>query len=227
MACGFASILFSIKASYYEAAMALILGAAFDSVDGRVARLTKTESSFGEQFDSISDMISFGLAPAILMYQKYLYEFKRLGIAIAFIYVLFAALRLARFNANIDKVTNSYFQGLPTPAAALAMVGYVLFFEKYPEINIFFFIPIIYTLLYAILMITNIPFNSFKDSLWVRKHKRITFLIFLIGIILTFVYYRIMFFFGMATYTFFSLAIYLRRYKEFGSILQWKEEDED
>ena len=207
--------------------MALVLGAAFDSVDGRVARLTKTQSSFGEQFDSISDMISFGLAPAILMYQKYLYKFERLGIAIAFIYVLFSALRLARFNASINKIPSSYFQGLPSPAAALGLVGYVLLSEKYPGINNFLFIPAAYTLFYAILMITNIPFNSFKDSKWVHKHKRIAFLLFLIGIILTFVYYRIMFFFIIAIYTFLSLIIYLKRYREFGNMFQWKEGDED
>ena len=214
MACGFSSVLFSIKENYYEAAMVLILGAAFDSVDGRVARLTKTQSSFGEQFDSISDMISFGLAPAILMYQRYLYKFERLGIAVTFIYVLFSALRLARFNASINKVPSSYFQGLPSPVAALGLVGYVLFSEKYPEINNFLFIPMVYTLFYAILMITNIPFNSFKDSQWVRKHKHITFLAFLIGIILTFVYYRIMFFLGVTAYTFFSLVIYLKKCME-------------
>ncbi len=227
MACGFASVLFSIKGDYHQAALVLILGAIFDSVDGRVARFTRTQSSFGEQFDSMSDMISFGFAPAILMYQKYLYKFERLGIAVTFIYILFSALRLARFNSSINKIPNSYFQGLPSPCAALAMVGHILFNEAYPDIVDFSFFPVVYVFFYSTLMVTNIPFNGLKDSEWVRRHKRSALFIFFIGTILTFVYYKIMFLLSIAVYSFFSLGIYFKRRKEFGNAFQWKEGDED
>ena len=99
MACGFASMVLASRGLHYEAAMILILGAIFDSVDGRVARLTGTSSSFGEQFDSLSDAVSFGVAPAFLIFNKYLSQYGRLGAVISFVYLLCAALRLARFNS--------------------------------------------------------------------------------------------------------------------------------
>ncbi len=227
MACGFGSVIFAIKGKYYEASMVLVLGAVFDSVDGRVARLTGTQSSFGEQFDSMSDMISFGFAPSLLMYQRYLHEFGRLGATVSFIYVLFAALRLARFNASINRVSSAYFQGLPSPGAALAIVGYILLANKYPIIDEFLLAPMIYTFFYGILMVTNVPFNSFKDSEWVRKHKRSALFLFFIGAALTFSYYKIVFALGMAIYTLISFVIYLRWRREFGDVFQWKEEDEN
>ena len=227
MACGFAGVVLAIGGRYYEAALVLILGAIFDSVDGRLARLTGTQSSFGEQFDSMSDMISFGLAPSILMYQKYLHEFERLGVAVAFIYVLFAALRLARFNASINKVSSGHFQGLPSPGAALAIVGYILLADKYPVIEKFYWGPMVYTFFYGILMVTNIPFNSFKDSKWAHKHKRSMLFICFIIAILTFIYYRIMFAIGMLLYTLSSLVIYFKRRGEFENFFPWREEDEN
>ena len=172
LGCGFAAIILSVNGRYYDAAMILILGAVFDSVDGRIARLTETQSSFGEQFDSMSDIISFGLAPAFLVYQKYLLNFGRLGATIAFVYLLCAALRLARFNSNTDKISSSYFQGLPSPGAALAIVGYILLAEKFPVLDEISLLPPVYTLLYGLLMVTTIPFNSFKDNPWIKKHRR-------------------------------------------------------
>ena len=142
MACGLASIHFSIKARYTEAATILILGAIFDLVDGRLARLTGTSSNFGEQFDSMSDMTSFAMAPALLMHQKYFQGFGRLGIAVTFSYVLFGALRLARFNASLHKVPSTYFQGLPTPCAAMAIIGLVLCFEAHPSLDTVAIVPL-------------------------------------------------------------------------------------
>lgn len=226
MACGFSSMILSTKGMHFEAAMILILGAIFDSVDGRVARLTGTSSSFGEQFDSMSDAVSFGVAPAFLMYEKYLFEYGRMGGVVAFIYLLCAALRLARFNANISKVRSDFFQGLPSPGAALAIIGLVLLADRFPEIDSYSYIWLFYTAFYGILMITTIPFHSFKDGQLVKNHKRMLLFIFFLTAALTVVYYRIMFAVGMALYVLISLGFYLYNLKEFGDAFQWSEDSE-
>jgi CDP-diacylglycerol--serine O-phosphatidyltransferase len=227
MACGFASMIFATNGQHFYAAMILILGAIFDSVDGRVARLTGTSSSFGEQFDSLSDAVSFGVAPAFLIFQKYLVQYGRLGAVIAFIYLLCAALRLARFNANISKVRSDFFQGLPSPGAALAIIGLVLLADRFPVIDDYSYIALGYTFIYGILMITTIPFHSFKNSDFVRRHRRGILFFFFIGAALTVIYYRIMFALGMASYVTLSLIYYFTRIKEFGDAFEWTEDADD
>lgn len=208
--------------------MILVLGAIFDSVDGRVARMTGTQSQFGEQFDSMSDLISFGLAPALMMYQKYLHEFGRLGAAVAFAFVLSGALRLARFNANIEKVSSTFFQGLPSPGAALAIVGYILLGIELPILEDLPLLAAAYTLFYGLLMISTIPFNSFKDSSWTKKHKKGALFIFFIFSLLVFIYYKLMFSISLAIYTLASLIYYSSKRREFGDVFHWQEEqDED
>ena len=226
MACGFSSMVLTTRGLHFEAAMILILGAIFDSVDGRVARLTGTSSSLGEQFDSMSDAVSFGVAPAFLMYQKYLYQYGRLGAVVSFIYLLCAALRLARFNANISKVRSDFFQGLPSPGAALAIIGLVLLSDRFPVVDEYSYIWMFYTAFYGILMVTTIPFHSFKDGQLIRNHKRMLLFIFFLIAALTVVYYRIMFAVGMALYVVLSLVFYFYKMKEFGDAFQWSEESE-
>ncbi|MCF8057966.1 MAG: CDP-diacylglycerol--serine O-phosphatidyltransferase [Bacteriovoracaceae bacterium] len=226
MACGFSSMVFATRGMHYEAAMILILGAIFDSVDGRVARLTGTSSHFGEQFDSLSDAVSFGVAPAFLIYQKYLLNYGRLGAVISFFYLLCAALRLARFNANITKVRSDFFQGLPSPGAALGMIGLILLADKFPQLNEYSEYTLGYTAIYALLMITTIPFHSFKDSDFVRRHKRAILFFFFVGAALTVIYYQVMFALGMAIYVLFSLFYYLYKIKEFGDAFQWSEDSD-
>jgi len=226
MACGFASVIFSIQGRFFEGAMVLLLGAIFDSVDGRVARLTGTQSSFGEQFDSISDVVSFGVAPSFLMYQKYLVNFGRIGAVIAFIFLLCGALRLARFNANIDKISSDYFQGLPIPSAAAALIGYILLADKFPVIDNYPIIALVYTLFYGVLMITNIPFNSFKNSALVKKHKKAALFIVFVLSALVFSYFKIMIALGISVYVFGSLLYYISKRREFGDAIQWSEEAE-
>lgn len=226
MACGFTSMVLSAKGMHYEAAMILILGAIFDSVDGRVARLTGTSSSFGEQFDSLSDAVSFGVAPAFLIYQKYLYDYGRLGAVISFFYLLCAALRLARFNANISKVRSDFFQGLPSPGAALGIIGLILLADKFPIIDDYGQYSLIYTGVYGLLMITTIPFHSFKNSDFVRRHKKALLFLVFVGAALTVIYYRVMFALGMALYLVFSLIYYFYKVKEFGDAFQWSEESD-
>jgi len=228
MACGFFSIILGWKGDFYPAAMLLVLGAIFDSVDGRVARMTHTQSAFGEQFDSISDVVTFGAAPAFLVYNRFFSDMGRIGLITSFIFLLCGALRLARFNANIDKVSSDFFQGLPIPSGALAMVGLVLFSLEYNQFQIFPPFLVLYVLFFAFLMISNIPFNSFKKSEWVRLHKkRVLFLIFSMGI-LTFVKEQIMIGLIINLYVFASLIYFLKNKGELKDMFQWKSEaDED
>jgi len=226
MACGFASIVLSTNGDHYKAAMILILGAIFDSVDGRVARLTGTSSSFGEQFDSMSDVVSFGVAPAFLIFHKYLHQFGRLGGVVSFIFLLCAALRLARFNANLSKFRSDFFQGLPSPGAALAIIGIILLSDRFPVVDDYPHLILIYTLVYGILMVTTIPFHSFKNNQFVKRHRRAILFFFFLAAALTVIYYRIMFALGMAIYLIFSLVYYISRIREFGDAFEWTEESD-
>ena len=129
---GFYAILAGINGQFEKAAIAVFIAMILDGLDGRVARWTNTQSEFGEQYDSLSDLISFGLAPALIMFQWALVYMKDVSIAwgkfgwmAAFIYVACAALRLARFNVQIEEVDKRYFIGLPSPSAAGIMVGMV------------------------------------------------------------------------------------------------------
>lgn len=122
---GFYAIVQAMNLHFETAAIAIFLAMVFDSMDGRVARMTNTQSAFGEQYDSLADMIAFGVAPGLVIYVWSLQGLGRWGWLAAFIYVVGAALRLARFNANIGKIDKQYFQGLPSPAAAALIAGFI------------------------------------------------------------------------------------------------------
>ncbi len=227
MACGFFSIILAWKGDFFQASLILVLGAIFDSVDGRVARMTGTQSVFGEQFDSISDVVSFGVAPAFLVYNKFFVNMGRIGLITSFIFLLCGALRLARFNANIDKVSSAFFQGLPIPSGALAMLGLTLFAGEFPEIAEYKYVVVAYVLIYSFLMISNIPFNSFKKSEWVRTHKkRVLFMIFSV-MILTFLYYEVMIGAVILTYVIGSLIYFFMNKGALQDMFEWKSEHED
>ena len=228
MACGFYSIILAFNREFYPAAMILVLGAIFDSVDGRVARMTGTQSAFGEQFDSISDVVTFGVAPAILAYNKFFSDLGRIGLITSFIFLLCGALRLARFNANIEKVSSDFFQGLPIPSGALAIVGLVLFTVKFPELETLPVVYIVYVLFFSFLMISNIPFNSFKKSEWVKKHKKRVLLMIFILIALTFTYEYVMIGLILLIYVAVSLVYFFKHKAELENLFQWSSEyDED
>lgn len=229
MACGFFSVILGWRGEFYQASMLLILGAVFDSVDGRVARMTGTQSAFGEQFDSISDVVTFGVAPAFLVYNKFFFDMGRIGLITSFIFLLCGALRLARFNANIDKVSSDFFQGLPIPSGALAIVGLILFTDAYPQAKIMEnpWIAIVYVLFYAFLMISNIPFNSFKNSPWVKSHKkRVLFIIFMI-MILILLAYEIMIGGLILLYVLGSLLYFFKNKGALEEMFHWKGEEDD
>lgn len=122
---GFYAIVQAMNGRFEQSAVAIFIAMIFDGLDGRVARLTHTQSAFGAEYDSLSDMVSFGAAPALVIYEWALKDMGKLGWIAAFIYCAGAALRLARFNTNIDVVDKRYFQGMPSPAAAALVAGLV------------------------------------------------------------------------------------------------------
>ncbi len=226
MACGFLSIIFSWRGEFYQASIILVLGSFFDMVDGRVARMTGTESSFGEQFDSLSDLISFGMAPAFMVYNAFFISYGRLGVIISFIFLLAGALRLARFNANLEKVSSDYFQGLPIPSGAWGIVGYVLWAEQFPFLMENVYIAIPFVVFYAFLLISNIPFASFKSSTWVMEHKKRSLLLIFLLLIALFSYEKVMVGLIINLYVLGSIFYYIKHRKSFKGIFDWDEDVE-
>jgi len=161
---GFYAIVMAMNGRFELATVALFLSMVLDSLDGRVARMTNTQSAFGEQMDSLSDMVSFGAAPALVAYIWALSTLGRWGWIAAFVYCACAALRLARFNVNTSVVDKRYFQGLPSPAAAALVAGFIWLMTdlEIPAGDVRWAIFAI-TLFAGLTMVTNVPFYSFKD----------------------------------------------------------------
>src|SRR5689334_3768014 len=126
---GFYAIVQAMNGRFETAAIAIFVSMVLDGLDGRIARLTHTQSEFGAQYDSLSDMVSFGAAPALVMYVWALKDLGKLGWIAAFVYCAGAALRLARFNTNIDVIDKRYFQGLPSPMAAALLAVLLWVFD--------------------------------------------------------------------------------------------------
>lgn len=162
--CGFYAIVMAMNVKFDHSAVAIFIAMVLDSLDGRIARLTNTQSEFGAQYDSLSDMVSFGAAPALVMYVWSLKGMGKLGWLAAFVYCAGAALRLARFNTNIAVVDKRYFQGLPSPAAAALVAGFILVMndQGFRGEELHWFAWVI-TLFAGLTMVTNVPFYSFKD----------------------------------------------------------------
>lgn len=162
---GFYAIVQAMNGRFESAAIAIFVAMVLDGLDGRVARLTRTQSEFGAQYDSLSDMVSFGAAPALVMYEWALKDLGKLGWTAAFVYCAGAALRLARFNVNIEVVDKRFFQGIPSPAAAALLAGLVWVFDDF-GIDRELWLSIIacaFTFYAGITMVTNLPFYSFKE----------------------------------------------------------------
>lgn len=162
--CGFYAIVMAMNLRFEQAAIAIFGAMVLDGVDGRVARLTNTQSEFGAQYDSLSDMVSFGAAPALVIYEWSLRGLGKLGWMAAFVYCAGAALRLARFNTNITVVDKRYFQGLPSPSAAALVAGLVWLMDdlRYTGTDLSWLAWAV-TLYAGLTMVTNVPFYSFKD----------------------------------------------------------------
>jgi CDP-diacylglycerol--serine O-phosphatidyltransferase len=162
---GFYAIVQAMNNRFEIAAIAIFVAMVLDGLDGRIARMTHTQSEFGAQYDSLSDMVSFGAAPALVMYVWALKDLGKLGWIAAFVYCAGAALRLARFNTNIDVVDKRYFQGLPSPMAAALLAGLVWVFDDF-GIDRELWLSVIawvFTMYAGITMVTSVPFYSFKE----------------------------------------------------------------
>jgi CDP-diacylglycerol--serine O-phosphatidyltransferase len=164
---GFYGIVMAMNGRFEVACIAIFVAAILDSLDGRVARMTNSQSAFGEQMDSLSDMVSFGAAPALIVYIWALKDMGKLGWIPAFVYIAGAALRLARFNVNIGVVDKRFFQGLPSPAAAALVISLIWVMDdaglrgvsKIPWLT---WVAFGLTLFAGLSMVTNAPFYSFK-----------------------------------------------------------------
>ena len=162
--CGFYAIVMAMNGQFSNAAVAIFAAMVLDATDGRVARLTNTQSEFGAQYDSLSDMVSFGAAPSLIVYEWSLRGMGKLGWLAAFVYCAGAALRLARFNTNIAVVDKRFFQGLPSPAAAALVAGFIWLVDDLRIAGADFnWLSWTITVYAGLTMVTNVPFYSFKD----------------------------------------------------------------
>jgi len=167
--CGFYAIVMAMNGRYEQSAVAIFAAMILDGIDGRVARLTNTQSEFGAQYDSLSDMVSFGAAPSLVIYEWSLRGLDKMGWLAAFVYCAGAALRLARFNTNIAVVDKRFFQGLPSPAAAALVAGLIWTVEDLRARGIdlgwvsLSWTSWVITIFAGLTMVSNVPFYSFKD----------------------------------------------------------------
>lgn len=168
--CGFLAINEALNRNFTHSSLVIFIACLFDILDGRVARMTNSSSRFGVEYDSLSDLVSFGVAPAILAQTWSLHIFGRFGLLAAFLYVACGALRLARFNIQAENLQKKHFVGLPIPASAVMLASTVLlcsylgYTEEFPHISF----PLLLYLL-AFLMVSNVRYYGFKDLSFVRS----------------------------------------------------------
>jgi CDP-diacylglycerol--serine O-phosphatidyltransferase len=205
ISCGYLSIVSSVNGKFTQAAWFLIVAMAFDMTDGRIARLTKTTSEFGVQLDSLSDLSSFGVAPSIMMYELVLNSMGKVGLAIAVLFVVCSALRLAKFNVRSqDRSVHTSFVGLPTPASAGLLVSFVLSheliaspgqeltFKTIPilmeNMPIFFKALPVTVVVLSLLMVSNVTYLSFKkiDLSKPKAFRLLVLIIILLFLVITF-----------------------------------------
>jgi len=187
---GFYAIVQAMNTRYEHAAIAIFVAMVLDGLDGRVARLTRTQSEFGAEYDSLADVVAFGAAPALVMYEWALRPLGRLGWIVAFAYCAATALRLARFNVMHDVVDKRFFQGLPSPAAAALVAGFVWIAD---DLNLqrtewLYAVACVATLFAAITMVTSVPFYSFKDINFRRSVPFWAVLVIVLGLIVVSTY---------------------------------------
>lgn len=180
---GFYAIVMAMNGRFDQAALGIFAAMVLDSLDGRVARMTNTQSAFGEQMDSLSDMVSFGAAPALIAYIWALTSLGRWGWIGAFVYCACVALRLARFNVNTAVVDKRFFQGLPSPAAAALVAGFIWLMTDAGVSGQDVRWPTFGLMLYAgLTMVTNVPFYSFKDVQMKRSVPFVVIVLIALGI---------------------------------------------
>ncbi len=183
---GFYAVIAAMRGNFEAAPIAIFFALVFDGLDGRIARLTNTSSKFGAEYDSLSDMVSFGVAPALVMFSWALGDLGKFGWSAAFIYVACAALRLARFNTQIDTADKNYFTGLASPAAACIIAGVVWVCHDYgltgddlPR-ELAFLVAVL-TATVGFLMVANFPYYSFKG---IDFRSRVPFFVILLVVLI-------------------------------------------
>jgi CDP-diacylglycerol--serine O-phosphatidyltransferase len=212
---GFYAVVMAMNGRFDMAAAGVFSAMVLDSLDGRVARMTNTQTAFGEQMDSLSDMVSFGAAPALIAYEWSLKGIGRWGWIAAFVYCACAALRLARFNVNTQVVDKRYFQGLPSPAAAALVTGFIWLMNEYTvkpyDVTWVMFGVQLFA---GLTMVTNVPFYSFKD---VHMGKSVPFVVIVaiaLGIAFISIHPPVVLFGMFVLYGLSGYAVYAwRRYK--------------
>ncbi|RPH86798.1 MAG: CDP-diacylglycerol--serine O-phosphatidyltransferase [Desulfobacteraceae bacterium] len=180
--CGFYAVIAAIQGNFYQAAISILVAAVLDGLDGRIARMTQTTSAFGVQYDSLSDLIAFGLAPGIVVFLWALKPFGRFGWVAAFLYVVCGALRLARFNVQVGSVDPNYFVGLPIPAAATIVSTIILFVYQMGGIGSTGYLLILILIYFlSFLMVSNLSYPSFKG---LKLAERRSFNVLVAGVLL-------------------------------------------
>ena len=214
---GFYSIVAAIDAEFKSAAIAIFVAIVMDSLDGPIARFTNTQTSFGMEYDSLSDMVSFGVAPAILIHNYILHDIGKLGWLATFLYTAAAALRLARFNTQPTAIDKRFFQGLPSPAAASLLAGAIWAYEiqNYANWETLKFLSLISTIMLGVLMVSNIRFYKHNINVNIRISVFAVMLLVLIFIFIAIEPAIILFILSLI-YIFSGLAItlfYMRKYQ--------------
>ena len=206
---GFYAIVMAMNGRFDQAAIGVFCAMVLDSLDGRVARMTNTQSAFGEQMDSLSDMVSFGAAPALIAYVWGLTSLGRWGWIGAFVYCACAALRLARFNVSTTVVDKRFFQGLPSPAAAALVAGFIWLMNDSGvegiEVRWITFALMLYA---GLTMVTNVPFYSFKDVSMKRSVPFAVIVLIALGIAVINIHPPIVMFALFVLYGFSGYAVY-------------------
>lgn len=179
----FYSLVSSMKGQYEAAVIAMFIGMVADGLDGRIARLTNTQTEFGAQYDSLSDMVTFGVAPSLLLYQLTLAQLGKFGWLVAFVYTAAVALRLARFNTQLETADKRFFQGLPCPPAAAVMASFAwLCYQNEWQSHLFISVFTAFLAIsVAVLMVSSLRYYSFKE---VDFKGKVPFLYVLVMIIL-------------------------------------------
>lgn len=172
MFAAFLGLVWAAGGQFELCAMAILISALLDGLDGKVARLTGTASEFGVQLDSLADLVAFGATPAFMIYQWQLHQFGRLGIAVAFLFMACSALRLARFNISTAVVPKKFFIGLPTPAGGCTLATLVFFSQYLPSsmMAVFPAICLGITFLVSFLLVSRVRYASFKEYGFVKAH---------------------------------------------------------
>ena len=206
---GFYAVVMAMNGRFDLATLGIFAAMVLDSLDGRVARLTRSQSAFGEQMDSLADMVSFGAAPALVAYEWALYDLGRWGWIAAFVYCACAALRLARFNVNTAVVDRRYFQGLPSPAAAALVAGFIWLATEFELSAADLAWPMFALMLYAgLTMVSNVPFYSFKDLNIKRSVPFAVIVLVALGIAVVNIHPPLVLFALIAGYAFSGYAVY-------------------